>query len=127
MERKKFNWVRLVAVLLLYSLPASAHHGVAAYDATTQTTLEGTVTKFEWENPHALIYFEVTDKVGSVQEWTAETAGLVLLVRAGWNKNSLKPGEHCKIIGNRAKNGSNTMILRSLVLPNGKELSNYVP
>ena len=127
MERFGFGWLRLAAVLLWLSIPAFAHHGVAAYEAGTKTALEGTVTNFEWENPHALIYFDVTDDAGSAQKWTAETAGLVLLVRAGWNKNSLKPGERCKIVGSRAKNGSNTMILRYLVLPSGKELSNYVP
>jgi len=127
MKRKELGLVMLTVVLLLVSVPISAHHGVAAYEIEVTTTLEGTVTGFQWENPHALINFDVKDDRGIGQQWTAETAGLVLLVRAGWNKNSLKPGDQCKIVGHRAKNGTNTMILKHLVLSNGKELNNFIP
>lgn len=109
------------------SAPAQAHHGAAGYDATDLTTLVGTVTAFEWKNPHALLHVDVTDDRGGVTPWTAETAGLVILVRAGWHREVLKPGDRITVIGRRARNGTPTMILQRLTLPSGDELNSFLP
>jgi hypothetical protein len=120
-------WVRLAIALTSVTAPAFAHHGAAAYDMSAKTTLQATVTRFEWQNPHALISFDVASETGNIERWTVETAGLVILVRAGWNKGVLKPGDKCTVIGYRAKKGSPTMILQRVVLPDGKELGNFLP
>ncbi|HEX9877146.1 MAG TPA: DUF6152 family protein [Gammaproteobacteria bacterium] len=106
--------------------PGLAHHGAVAYDRESTLSLEATITAFDWENPHALIRFE-TDGDGTAHEWVAETAGLVILVRAGWNNQTLQPGDRCTVVGHPAKNGSHTMILQRVVLADGRELGNYIP
>jgi hypothetical protein len=122
----------ILATLLLLALigstaPARAHHGAAAYDLAKTVTLEATVTQFVWANPHALITFAVTGPDGRVEEWTAETAGPVMLVRAGWTKSTLKARDQMTIVGRQARNGSRTMLLQRVVLADGRELTSFIP
>jgi hypothetical protein len=107
--------------------PVWSHHGAAAYDRASRVEIQGIVQRFDWVNPHGLIEIASTDTAGQPEHWTAETAGLVILVRAGWSRNVLVPGERCTMIGFPARNGSHTMILERLVLGNGRELTNFVP
>ena len=103
--------------------PLFAHHGNAAYDAKNPVTLKGTVTEFEWANPHVQIFFDVKDSSGKVQQWIAEGISSVSMARGGWTRSSLKPGDQITIVGNVSKNGSKTMRLSKVVLPNGKALT----
>ena len=113
--------------LLLASPSALAHHGAAAFDLTHPATFEATVTRFHWANPHALITFTAPTAGGGTEEWTAETAGPVILVRAGWTKTTLKPGDRVAIVGQPAKNGSRTMLLQRVVFADGRELTSFIP
>ena len=72
-----------IVALLLGSAPVVAHHGNAAYDEATEIVLRGTVTEFEWANPHAQIYFDVKNENGRVVHWGCETLSPGKLVRAG--------------------------------------------
>jgi hypothetical protein len=112
-------WVSLC--LLNLSGPLAAHHGTAAYE-TKLTTVKGTVTDFQFINPHSEIYFDVKNDKGEVEKWIAEGNSATVMARFGWTRNSLKPGDEITATGNRSKNGSTTMHLRKLVLANGKEL-----
>jgi hypothetical protein len=113
---------KLLVLLLLTTAPLGAHHGAAAYELGTPTTLEATVTAFDWRNPHALIHFTANGA-----EWTAETAGLIILNRAGWTRNSLEPGDRVTVTGFAAKNGSPSMILQRVAFADGRELTTFVP
>lgn len=118
----------IVAVALAAaSATLDAHHGAAAYNLDQATTLSATVKAFAWASPHALIEFDAADGKGPVGSWTAETAGLVILVRAGWTKTAITPGDRITIVGHRARNGSHTMLLQKVVLADGRELNNFVP
>ncbi|NOT26834.1 MAG: hypothetical protein HOP16_12115 [Acidobacteria bacterium] len=117
----------MIAGLLARPDSLAAHHGAAAYDVQTLTTLSAVVTSFDWRNPHALLHFNVTDEKGTTERWTAETAGLIILVRAGWERDVLKPGDRISIIGRRATNGTHTMLLQRVVLPSGQELTSFIP
>ena len=76
------------------------------------TVVKGTVTRFEFINPHAAIIFEAKDQSGAMQRWHAELGGANALHRAdGWTKDTLKPGDKITIIGPRNKNGANDMNL----------------
>jgi len=123
MNVKPLVLLAFAAGLLLVSAPIFAHHGAASYDSKKLTTLKGTVTDFRFMNPHTEILFEMTDAAGNVQKWVAEANAVATLSRGGWTKNTLKPGDQVTITGNAAKNGSYTMRLSKIVLPNGKELS----
>src|ERR1700687_5013135 len=124
MKSTPLTFFALSAGLLMLSAPMFAHHGVAAYDMRKLTTVKGTVTDFQFINPHVEIYFNVVveGEKGKVEQWIAEANSPNVLARAGWNKNVVKPGDQITAIGYRAKNGSTTMRLHKIVLPNGKEL-----
>jgi len=107
--------------LLFCSAPIFAHHGASVYDSAKLTTLKGTVTDFQFMNPHTEILFDVAGADGKVEKWTAEAPSLTTMYRGGWNKNSMKSGDKVTFIGNLAKNGSHIMRIRKVIFPNGKE------
>lgn len=119
----------LAAAVLHGLVPATldAHHGTAAYDLSNSVTLHGTVLAFRWINPHGLIEVETRDAGGRATRWTAETAGLTILVRAGWSKTSLAPGMPVTVVGHPARNGEAAMILERVLLEDGRTLGNFVP
>jgi hypothetical protein len=61
----------LATCLVLLASPLPAHHSTAEYEMTALSNIKGTVTKFEWSNPHAYIYIQAKDEKGAVVEWTA--------------------------------------------------------
>jgi Family of unknown function (DUF6152) len=117
-----------VALLALAASPrAGAHHGGAAYDLTRTITLEATIVRFDWANPHALISFTAPGATGGAAAWTAETAGPVILTRAGWTRSTLKPGDRVTVAGQPARNGSKTMLLQRVVFADGRTLTSFIP
>ncbi len=96
----------LIAILLLsFSGPVFAHHGTSRYDLAKTVTLSGTVTGFEWGNPHCLIHMDVKAEDGEVQHWTLELASPFTMSRAGWKKDSLMPGDRIVAETHPAKDG----------------------
>jgi len=119
---KRLVLFALVAGLLVVPGSMLAHHGTANYDMTTVTTLKGTVTDFQFINPHTLILFDVKNDQGVVEHWQAEATSPNHLVRAGWSKDIIKAGDVFTISGFRAKNGSNVLRFQKMVLANGQEV-----
>jgi len=120
---KRFVLFTIVVGLLVVSGPTFAHHGTANYDMTKVVTLKGTVTDFQFINPHTLILFDVKNEKGIVEHWQAEATSPNHLVRAGWTKNIVKSGDEITISGFRAKNGSTVMRFQKMVLANGQEIT----
>ena len=109
--------------LLLGSRPLIAHHGTAnVYDKSKPVVMKGTLTKFEWTNPHNQIYFDVTDEKG-VTHWTAATEPPQVMLERGWTRKSLTIGEQVTVYIFVAKNGAPVGNLQKIVLANGTELS----
>jgi len=85
-----------------------AHHSFAAqYDSEHLVTLQGTVTKVEWMNPHTFWYVDVVDQDGQSTNWAIEGGAPNVLYRRGWKPNSLKAGDAVNISGHKARDGSN--------------------
>lgn len=123
MKRSVLHWAVWMLAFVWFSTPVSAHHGTSAYDMTNPITLKGTITEFDLVNPHSIVYFDVTDDKGNVVHWVAESIGPGRALRAGWTRDSLKPGDQVTITLNPAKNGRPVGFLREVVLPNGKKLT----
>ena len=111
----------LFVITGLITAPAVAHHARSGYDLSKTVTLKGTITKVEWTNPHALIYFDVNDG-GRVQNWHSITGGPSRMSRYGWTSETLKPGDQITITGNPTKAGTNEIWLDRILLPNGQEV-----
>jgi Family of unknown function (DUF6152) len=107
--------------LTLLTAPLSAHHGSSVYD-TKLTTYKGTVTDFQFMNPHSEVWFDVAGSDGKVEKWTGEAPSLTTMSRLGWTKTIFKPGDQVTFTGNVAKSGAKIMRLRKVVFPNGKEM-----
>jgi hypothetical protein len=124
--RKRMLVSPATAILGLVVLVASAyaHHGfVSWFDMSRSITVKGTVTSFDWTNPHSYIYFDVKDEKGATQKWSAELGAVAMLARAGWKKDTVKPGDEITLIGNPAKDAKPLMHLDKIVFANGQELA----
>ena len=114
----------LMAAALLALAPASiAHHSFAAqYDRTQPVTLNGTITKLEWMNPHIYFYVDVKDTEGRIENWAIEGGAPNSMLRRGWRKDMLPVGAQVTVDGWLAKDGSKLANMREITFADGKKL-----
>lgn len=92
-----------VALLALLASSANAHHSFSAEFTSEETaTIEGVVTEVWFRNPHIRLYVDVTGEDGAVVAWDIRGASPSLLVRRGWTKDRVRPGDAVKILGYKA-------------------------
>lgn len=127
MKSARLKATLTVFAFLFGSSTVLAHHGNSRYDLEKTITLTGTVTGFEWGNPHCLVHMDVKDANGEVQHWTLELASPFTMSHAGWNKNSIMNGDMLIAETHPARNGltlgiSSTSHSVMKFLVNGKPL-----
>ena len=114
--------IPVIVTALILSMPLLAHHGAAAFDVTKMVTVKGTVTDFQYVNPHVQVYFDAKSDKGEPEAWQGELTAPNKLSRAGWTKRTLKPGDMITVTGNPAANGAHTLWIRKLIGPDGESL-----
>lgn len=104
---------------------AAAHHAFAAeFDRDQPIEITGTVTNIEWTNPHARFYVDAPDpdRDGEVFNWNFELGSPNGLMRAGWRRDSLKPGDVVTVTGWRARNAAHVANARAVTDAEGNRL-----
>jgi hypothetical protein len=109
--------------MLFVVIPMYAHHPFSAeYDGDKPVTMMGTVTKVEWESPHAHIYMDVKDDKGQTTNWNWELGSPDKLQGMGWKKDTVKVGDQITVEGWKAKDGGNRANAKMVTLPDGKKM-----
>jgi hypothetical protein len=110
-----------MAIVLLAGL---LHHSFAMFDTTQMVTLVGTVTAFEWTNPHAYIELDVPGENGAITHWSIELGSPSILQQGGWKFKDLKYGDRITAIVSPLKSGQSGALLSRITMPDGRVLGN---
>jgi hypothetical protein len=112
--------IGVMAALAIAGATVSAHHSFAAeFDINKPVTLQGTVTKVEWVNPHVFVFLDVKDASGKVTPWSLSSFGPAAARRAGVTRASFGQGQTVTILGYHAKDGSNFAFMRKMTFADG--------
>jgi hypothetical protein len=106
---------------------ALAHHSFAVYDHTRTLTLRGSVTKFQWTNPHAFLEMDVKDDKGKVTHYVLEGTSINMMQRIGWRSNMIKFGDNVKAVMAPLLDGKPAGLLLEVTLPSGETKELGVP
>ena len=134
MIRSSAAWWAVAAILVAADASTlSAHHGtLVSYDREKQWTAKATVREFRYLNPHAQIYFDVTDAKGAVTQWSGELLpNPAQLIATGWTRrrsmDALKAGTAITITVAPAKAGGNVVLVMRILNDKGEELLGAQP
>ncbi len=109
--------------LAAFAVPGEAHHAFSTeFDATRPVRLEGTITRMEWINPHSWLHIDVVNEDGETEAWMIEAGPAGVLVRRGWNRNSIQAGTRVIVEGYQARDGSHRANGRDVTMPDGERL-----
>jgi hypothetical protein len=127
MRSMVFSFLFVAAGFALVSSPIFAHHGLTNYDMKKTITLTGTITAFEWGNPHCLAHLDVKDESDQVKHWTLEMSSTFTMSHRGWDRDTLKRGDMVIVETHPARNGAPVGISSGpgfalKVVVNGKEI-----
>jgi hypothetical protein len=114
----------LAAVTFAGASSAMAHHSFAMFDQTKPLTLSGTVTAFEWTNPHAYIEVDVPEEKGGTKHWSVELGSPSILMQSGWKFSDLKKGDKVTVRISPLRSGQSGGLLIQATLPDGRVLGN---
>lgn len=120
MKRIVASTLALVIGLLMAPISMLAHHGTSAYEETKTLKLKGTVTTFDWVNPHVSLGWDVKAENGEVEHWVVELTSPGMLTRSGWHHDSLKAGDEVTVYFHPTKSGSKWGIFQRVVFADGR-------
>jgi hypothetical protein len=111
----------VLASVVIGSLPAAAHHSGAMFDPQVVLTLKGTVTRFDYVNPHSWLYINVANDDGTSTEWGFELDAPPRLRRLGISPNFWQEGDPITVKTNPLKDGRPAGHLIGAVTEAGRE------
>jgi len=117
----------LLVTALAWAGPGASHHSFSPFEDEVQIVLSGTVTSFQWTNPHIYIELDAADENGDIKNWLIECANTTILNRVGWKWNMIKPGDEILAIVAPLRNGEPAGLLKRVRLPDGAEHGNGGP
>jgi Family of unknown function (DUF6152) len=121
------NWKLVLKIGMVFGLlgaSAWAHHSFVMFDMTKSITINGSVTSFEWTNPHAYIEIDVPGESGAVKHWSVEMGSPSILQQSGWKFSTLKPGTKVTLQINPLRSGEGGGFLTQATLADGTVLGN---
>ena len=118
--------IAAAALVLAGVAPVAAHHSFAMFNQRQIMTLEGTVTEFQWTNPHAFIQLDVVQN-GRTVHWSIELNSPNNLRRQGWTRVSLRAGERITLRMNPLRDGHHGGLFLDLVKADGTTLDSGLP
>ena len=124
---KPMQYTSSILIIALMASTVLAHHSFAVYDHTRTLTLKGSVTKFQWTNPHAYLDIDVRDADGSVKHYTLECTSINMMQRLGWRSNMIKAGDQVKAVAAPLLSGQPGGLLLEITLANGEKRELGVP
>ncbi len=102
----------------------AAHHSPRIFDRDSVLAFEGVVTRVHWANPHTYVYVESRDETGNAVEWQLETDAIPLLLRSGWQEDTLEPGDRIAVRANPDRNKARRhALIESLRMEDGRVLT----
>ena len=116
--------VMAAAAALIVVAPAPAHHSFTMFDMSKKITLVGTVSDFQWTNPHSYIEIDVPEEEGGFKHWSIEMGSPSILQQSGWKFSSLKKGDKTTLVISPLRNGKAGGFLNTATLPDGRVLTN---
>ncbi len=119
------RFVLLTVVLIMWPGAAASHHGIINFDMNREVDVTGVVTRLAFVNPHAWLYFDVTDRNGRVAAWQCELRGATVLRRAGWSPDMLSPGPRIRVTGAPDRFEPNTCYLGTVAFEDGTRVDRY--
>src|SRR5262245_28044902 len=116
-----------VGALLLVAARSQAHHSFAVFDHTRTLTIRGSVTRFQWTNPHGFLEVDVPDADGTVKHFSIELTSVNMMSRMGWRSNMIKAGDQIKATVAPLLSGQPAGLGLEIPLPDGRKLEVPVP
>src|SRR5579864_8265359 len=118
---------RATAIFLVSLLPrlALAHHGGAEYDLGKTVEFRGKLTKVDLINPHAWLYFDVTEPDGKVSHHRCEMRSVHVLRRSGWTKELFPVGQQVTIEASPNRTDPASCYLQTILAADGTRMDRY--
>ena len=127
MTNRYMAGVLAAGLFLLLGGRVAAHHSFAVYDHTQTFSVTGTVTRFQWTNPHGFLEVDYRAAGGAMKHYTIELTSINMLTRAGWTSRSVKPGDMIRAMVAPLLNGEPGGLLMELTFTDGRKLESPVP
>ena len=122
MKLAAYKLLTIVTLIAGCTTLALAHHSYSAFDMTGQKTVNGTVKKFDWTNPHTWVWIDVVNEQGVTETWGIEGMSPNYLARRGWSRSTLKAGDKITVTVRPMKTGEKGGTWVNAKRPNGETL-----
>jgi hypothetical protein len=123
MRSIRSTWVAIFAAALTWgvgAVPVLAHHSFGLFDMSKSSDIEGTVVKLEWSNPHCWLFVMVPSADGTEVSYGFELTSVGEMIRRGWTKTAVKPGDKVKVKFHPVRDGRPAGYMMTVMTTDGR-------